>query len=205
MGSVLNIFADFMCPWCYFSTRVIERLYEQDVAIQWVDIPVNAGIPGTGRYLEETFSVLGIDIQVILGHLETKAKAVGLPFRLPHMVYNTSRAQELSKWADHWGHGLIFRKNVFHAYFAEGKNIYNTSVLKELAAKSMLPCDDVQRVIKDGRYRDAVKNDWRRSRYLDIATTPAFAVKNTVLVGSQSFGKLMRLVKPELSQPQAVS
>jgi predicted DsbA family dithiol-disulfide isomerase len=54
------------------------------------------------------------------------------------ITFNSRRAQELGKWAEALGKGDEFRKVVFKAYFADGKNIAKFLVLKEIPGQLAL-------------------------------------------------------------------
>ena len=83
--------------------------------------------------LEELFKGRGIDLPSSMVHLQKVAAELGLPWGMRTRTYNSRRAQELGKWAEALGKGDEFHIAVFHAYFAAGRNIADTSVLKEIA------------------------------------------------------------------------
>ena len=65
--------------------------------------------------------------------LKQVAAELRLPWGMRTRTYNSRRAQELGKWAESLGKGDEFHLAVFRAYFADGKNIADISVLKEIA------------------------------------------------------------------------
>ena len=66
-------------------------------------------------------------------HLKNVAAELGLPWGLRTRTYNSRRAQELGKWTEALGKGDEFHLAVFQAYFGDGRNIADISVLKEIA------------------------------------------------------------------------
>jgi predicted DsbA family dithiol-disulfide isomerase len=83
--------------------------------------------------LEELFQGRGLDLPSSMGRLQEVAAELGLPWGPRTRTYNSRRAQELGKWAEALGKGDEFHKAVFQAYFADGRNIADISVLKEIA------------------------------------------------------------------------
>lgn len=195
MARSLEIFADYTCPWCYFSTRGIDELQSQtNVAIKWVAFSLRPDIPDSGEYLEDIFAGLGLDIDRMMENLKRTADRLDLPFMSRSMAFNSSRAQELGKWAEEKGYGNPFHKSVFHACFARGSNIAQLGILKDLADGIGLNPDEAELVLRQGRYRKAVELDWKRSRQLRITTGPTFSFNGRTLVGAQSCHSLKQLI-----------
>jgi predicted DsbA family dithiol-disulfide isomerase len=169
--------------------------------VNWVAFPLHPETPDTGRSLEDLFAGRGLDIPRMLAHLQRTADDLDLPFGPRTMTYNSRRAQELSKWAEDQGHGQAFHQSVFQAYFAHGRNIAQTTVLRDLAASAGLDPEQAEQVLAQGRYADAVDRDWEHSRRMGITAVPTFVCKGRGLVGAQSYEALTELVKGASPRP----
>ena len=128
--------------------------------------------PPEGRSLEELFAGRPEDIDAMLERLQQVADREGLPFGRRTMTYNSRMAQELSKWAEAEGAGEKFHHAAFSAYFQRGRNIAELSVLKDLARSSGLDPEEAARVLALRTFKDAVDEDWRRSRQVGVTAVP---------------------------------
>jgi predicted DsbA family dithiol-disulfide isomerase len=135
-----------------------------------------------------------VDVPAMRDHLHRTARRLNLPFGDRRMTFNSRRAQELGKWAEAQGRGEAFHRAVFQAYFAEGLNIADLTVLASIVEKIGLPDRQAMESLAAGTYRDAVDRDWQRSRARGISDVPTFEYKNRQLVGAQSYDALVDLI-----------
>jgi len=130
----------------------------------------------------------------MMAHLKQVAFKLGLPFGERKKTYNSRLAQELGKFAEQKGKGDEFHKTMFRAYFVDGQNIGEPSILIELAESIHLSGKDVLKVIQDRTYKDKVDLDWKRSYELGVTAVPTFLFHHQRLVGAQNFETLERLL-----------
>lgn len=191
----LQIFSDFVCPWCYFVTRRVERLrQEYQIAVQWLCFPLHPETPPEGQSLEQLFAGRDMDIPGMLARLEGVAQAENLPFGVRTMTFNSRRAQELDKWAETQGQGEAFHHAAFQAYFGEGRNLHDMAVLRDLAQQVGLDPDQAEQVLLARSFAAAVDQDWQLARTLGISSVPTFVLNSRGLVGAQPYEELERLV-----------
>ena len=191
----LEIFSDYIWPWCYFITGSIERLQKDfEIDIRWTAFPLHPDTPEQGRTLEELFAGRNIDIDQMMDHLKQVASKLGLPLGERKKTYNSRLAQELGKFAEWKGKGDEFHKAMFRAYFVDGQNIGKTSILVKLAESIHLNGKNAQKVIQDRTYKDAVDLDWKRSYEIGVTAVPTFLFNNQRLVGAQNFETLETLL-----------
>lgn len=135
-----------------------------------------------------------MDIPAMLERLKAVAAEEGLPWGMRTMTFNSRRAQELGKWVEEQGKGEAFHNAMFHAYFAEGQNIYDLAVLAREAAKVGLEPERALEAVESGRYAPAVDADWAYSRKVGISAVPSFLAGGRLLVGAQPYPQLKNLV-----------
>ncbi len=133
----------------------------------------------------------------MLAHLSKTAEQMGLPFGERLMTFNSRRAQELGKWAETCGRGEVFHHAVFHAYFAEGRNIAQIPVLTHIADAVGLDPDEARTVLLERSFREPVDRDWQRARNQGITAVPTFVTNGRRLVGAQTYQDLTRLIEAE--------
>jgi predicted DsbA family dithiol-disulfide isomerase len=168
---------------------------EIPVRVQWSAFPLHPEIPQAGRSLEELFAGRPVNIAEMMLKLKRIAKSEALPFGDRTMTYNSRLAQELGKWAEAGGRGDAFHHAVFRAYFAEGLNIADKTVLMDVAASVGLEREEAGKMVNDRPYKSAVDDDWRRAYDLGITAVPTFLADGRRLVGAQAYETLKRFVE----------
>ena len=119
----------------------------------------------------------------------------GLPLGDRKMTYNSRLAQEMGKWAESLGRGDEFHDKVFRAYFADGKNIGDISVLVSLAGQIGLPEKMARKILDNRSFRDAVDRDWEHSRMMGVTAVPTFIMDSKAVVGAQPYEVLEQFIK----------
>ncbi len=145
--------------------------------------------------LEELFKGRGIDLPSSMEHLKKVAAELGLPWGMRTRTYNSRRAQELGKWAEALGKGDEFHMAVFRAYFAEGRNIADISVLKEIAGTIGLDGRMAEQSVAENTFKEAVDHDWEYSRTCGITAVPTFRLAGRLVIGAQPYQALADLVR----------
>ena len=131
----------------------------------------------------------------MLAHLKKTADGLGLPFGERPSTYNSRRAQELGKWAEEMGAGEPFHKAIYHAYFAEGKNIGQLDILVAAATGVGLDADETKQVIESGRYAARVDADWAKASELGVTAVPTCIYQEKALVGFQDYEAFQQLIQ----------
>ena len=194
--ATLEIFSDYVWPWCYFITGRIEKLQkEYDISIIWKAFPLHPETPEEGRTLEDLFAGRPINIKEVLEHLNRTARELDLPFGKREMTYNSRLAQELGKYAEHEEKGDDFHNAAFRAYFADGQNIGLKSNLVKLGVSVELPEEQVREVLEQRLFKTAVDEDWSRSHQMGVTAVPTFIMNGMSLVGAQPYDKLVEMVE----------
>jgi predicted DsbA family dithiol-disulfide isomerase len=163
--------------------------------IRWIAFPLHPETPEDGLSLEELFKGRQIDLPTAMENLQKVATELGLPWGRRTRTYNSRRAQELGKWAEALDKGDEFHLAVFRAYFADGKNIADISVLKEIAWAIGLDGQMAEQVLAEGTFKETVDRDWEYSRISGITAVPTFMVDGQKVVGAQPYQVLEDLVR----------
>ena len=189
--TTMEIFSDYICPWCYFITGRIERLKKEfQFETRWTAFPLHPETPPEGRSLQELFAGRDFDIPQMLAKLKQVASDLELPFGDREMTYNSRLAQELGKWAEQKGKGDAFHDAAFRAYFADGHNIADVKILVNIATSVGLDAKDAQEVIDARTFKEAVDADWARAYESRVTAVPTFMINSDQLVGAQSYSAL---------------
>jgi len=174
----------------------IERLRkEHGVKVQWVHFPLHPDTPAEGRSLEDLFRGRNYDIPKRQAEMRARMAAEGLPYGNRTMTYNSRLAQELAKWADSQPGGEAIHDALFRAYFVDGRDIGDASVLVEIAESVGLPRQEAKEALEQGKFKAAVDADWEKSRRYGITGVPTFVAGSYAVVGAQPYEALEELVR----------
>jgi predicted DsbA family dithiol-disulfide isomerase len=164
------------------------------VELRWTVFPLHPGTPEEGMELAELFAGREEQIRAVQARLRQLAAAEGLPLAERTRTYNSRHAQELGKWAEEQGKGDDYRKAVYRAYFAEGRNIARVDELVRIARAVGLPADEARAVLAAGSFAAAVDADWQRARELGITAVPTHLCAGRILEGFASYDNFVRLI-----------
>ena len=144
--------------------------------------------------LEALFAGRNIDIAAAQQRMSKLMAEEGLPYGSRTMTFNSRLAQELAAWADSQPGGEGIHDALFRAYFVDGRNIGERSVLLESAEAAGLSVSDAERVLDERSHRQAVDGDWAESRQLGITGVPTFVAGQSGVSGCQPYDVLEQLV-----------
>ena len=185
----LQVFTDFVCPWCYLCTPRVARLERSlNIDVQWVYFPLHPDTPAEGLLLKDLFAGRNFDFEAAQAHLKTLLDAEGLKFNARTHTYNSRFAQELAKAFD------SLRDALYRAYFEDSRNIGDIEVLVDIAAANGITADQARHVLTGRTHKDAVDADWALARSYGITGVPSFIAGGRKVVGAQPYSTLERLI-----------
>jgi predicted DsbA family dithiol-disulfide isomerase len=193
---VIEVFSDYVCPWCYLGSARVARLQkEHGVQVKFVHFPLHPETPQEGRSLEALFAGRGYDIPKMQAQMRARMAAEGLPYGERKMTFNSRLAQELASWAVLQPGGEAIHDALFRAYFVDGKNIGDPGELMSIVGNLGLPVDEAREVIEKRTHKAAVDADWEKSREYGVTGVPTYVVGERGVVGAQPYEALEELVK----------
>ncbi len=163
--------------------------------VRWVHFPLHPETPAEGRSLKDLFAGRNYDIEARQREMRERMAAEGLPYGNRTMTYNSRLAQELGKWADTQPGGEAIHDALFKAYFVDGRNIGDAAVLLEIARQAGLDEAQAREVLEKRTFKDAVDQDWAKSRAYGITGVPTFVAGGYGVVGAQPYEALAQLVE----------
>lgn len=187
--TTIDVWSDFVCPWCYLGKRRLERAIADvgaEVELHWRSFQLDPhaprfGAPGAGDLTEEYLAsrVGGIErAREMQRSLTDLAAADGLAYRLDLTRHvNTFDAHRLQHEAAAQGLGDELAERLFSAQLVAGERIDDLTVLARLAAEVGLDVDTTTRVLGDPEvHREAVEADVREARELGANGVPFFVL-----------------------------
>ena len=167
--------------------------------INWIHFPLHPETPAEGQRIEDLFAGRNIDMEAMYNRMKALMDAEDLPYARRSHTYNSRLAQELAKWADAQPGGEAIHDVLFAAYFVEGLNLADVEVLVTLADRVGLSSEQARQVVTERLYKEAVDEDWAKSRQFGITGVPTFVAGGYGVVGAQSYETLTRLVEQALA------
>jgi predicted DsbA family dithiol-disulfide isomerase len=193
--SILEIYSDFNCTWCYFDKPVIKKIEKiYDVKIRYRAFPLHPDIPEGGMPIQELFGYNKALMTDKMYQLEKLAASLDLPLAKRAMISDSRLAQELAKWAESEGKLAEYQDSVYSAYFSEGLDIAEISVLTEITKSCGFSKKETLDALDETTFSEAVDADWEKSDALGIMVAPTYMMNGTKLMGSQSYTKLEELM-----------
>lgn len=200
----IEVVFDLVCPWCFLGTRRLRRTLRArpDIAadIAWRPFLLNPDIPmgGVARqdYVVRKFG--GEDrARRLHATIADLGRAEGLDFQFDRIrrIPPSLDAHRLVRLADRHGIASEVVEAVFHAYFCEGRDIGDQSVLVAIAANLGMDPLGTRRLLSSTAEAEAVHTDNLRAHRLGINGVPCFVLQGRhAIAGAQEPEVLERLL-----------
>ncbi|WP_432347720.1 DsbA family oxidoreductase [Shinella yambaruensis] len=195
----IDVVSDVVCPWCYLGKKRLDKAIEAvrddlAVAVTFRPYQLNPDMPAEGidhkKHLAEK---LGGDEAVTRAHemLAGLGQEAGIAFDFPAVKIspNTLDAHRLLRWAMIEGPEIQNRVAValFKAYFEEGRNVGDRTVLLDIAEACGMDRAVVTALFSAGADVDSVKEEIGMARDMGVTGVPCFIIDNKYAVmGAQS-------------------
>ena len=201
----IDIISDPICPWCYIGKTRLDRALElnptHNFIIEWHPFQLNPTMPKDGmdrrEYLEAKFGGQKEAIE-IYSNIDKTATETGLSLNFGGIkrTPNTIDAHRLIHWAGIEGRQNSIIDRLFKAYFQEGRDISEHSVLTRIASAAGMDQDVVRSLLKSDADKEDIKARDTDARKRGIQGVPAFVVANEyVIQGAQTIDIWDNIIK----------
>lgn len=187
----VDIISDPICPWCFIGKtrldRALERNPNHEFLIEWHPFQLNPEMPEEGmdrrEYLETKFGGKDGAIKVY-SQIDQTAQADGLTLDFAGIkrTPNTLDAHRLIHWAGIEGKQNAVVDRLFKAYFKEGRDISEHSVLVRIASAAGLDGNAVQKLLDSEADKEDIKARDANARTKGVTGVPCFIVDNHYVV-----------------------
>ncbi|MBB6019123.1 putative DsbA family dithiol-disulfide isomerase [Paenibacillus sp. JGP012] len=183
----IEVWSDFMCPFCYIGKRRLENVLEQfphrdKVKLQFKSFEldpnaeVNSGKTNT-EYLSSKYNISEEQARGMNAQMNANARTAGLEYNIDAMIpTNSFAAHRLTHWADTQGKALELSERLFQAIFIEGKHAGDHKVLADLAQDVGLDRDAAAAVLSSDEFTENVRADQAEGAQLGIQGVPFFVL-----------------------------
>ena len=169
-----TVFTDYICPFCYVGDVRLDRLREDyDLKINWCFLEIHPDTPAEGMEIER-LGYPDTRWQQMMGNLSRLAQEEGISFRPHTITTNSHKSLLLAEAAKEAGAETFYQlhRRLFEAFFTEGQNIGDESVLAALGRESGVPNEVLARAWTDDRYEQRLQQYLAAARELDVRATP---------------------------------
>ena len=172
----IEVFTDFVCPWCYLGNAVVnEVVRDSSIALRRTFFPLHPSTPPEGLLIADLLA--GRDLTAIHERLHSEMDKLGLPHGDRQYTYNSRLAQELALWADTQREGRPLDKLIYEAYFVHDQNIAHKDVLLPLVEAAGLDVGAAETVLESRSFSSAVDAEWNRARQFGVSGIPTFVYR----------------------------
>jgi predicted DsbA family dithiol-disulfide isomerase len=190
----IDIFTDYVCPWCYLCSAAVEKLSQNyPVEIQWKPFPLHPSTPDEGLSMEELFQ--GRNLDEMHERLYSMMDEAGLEHGERDKTYNSRLAQELAMWADTQDGGDAIHKALYQAYFIHNQNLAKHDVLLKIVESIGLDVEAAKQVLETRSFSTQVDESWNQARQFQVSGVPCFVSDNIMMSGCQPYTELERFVQ----------
>jgi len=204
----IDIVSDTVCPWCFIGKRRIERAMalRPDVQfdVMWRPYRLDPNIPREGvdrrAYLKAKFgdsprtSAMGDAIR-------SEGANEGITFAFDKIARspNTLDSHRLIRWSASAGVQNDIVENLFRAYFIEGRDIGNSTVLSEIAGKAGMDEELVASLLAGDADLASVEREAGLANEMGITGVPTFIFDSKFMIsGAREPELLVRVIDKAL-------
>lgn len=183
----VEIWSDFVCPWCYIGKRRFETALAgfdgaDDVEVVWRSFQLHPEQPKDARGpLEEAlaakFGATVEQVRAMNAQITDLAAAEGLAYDFArYNLVNTFDAHRLAHLAATHGLGAALHERFLRAQLVEGEMLDDPVTLIRLVAEIGVPETEARRVLDGDEYAAEVEEDARALRALGGNGVPFFVI-----------------------------
>lgn len=189
----VEIWSDFVCPFCYIGKRHLEQALSQlpykdhvDVVYRSFELDPNAE-PNSGHNMHSLLAEkYGMSIErakLMNAEVAKRAQAVGLTYYFDTMIpTNSFDAHRLMHFAAENGKMNEMAERLFKAYFTDSKDIGDHTTLADLAAEVSLSKEETLKMLESDDYSHEVRLDEQEGQTLGIRGVPFFVINRKYAV-----------------------
>lgn len=202
MAMQIEVWSDYVCPFCYLQEPVVERIEQEfagQVQVRWRAYelrpePVPTLDPG-GDYLRDIWA----------SAVYPMAAKRGMKLQLPPVQPRSRKAFEATEYARDRGKADAMRHAIFGAFFEEGLDIGDLAVLAEIAESLDIHASGVRRALESNVYTGRVVGDENEAAELGLSGVPAMILtppgngeQRLLISGAQPYETVHELIQRAL-------
>jgi predicted DsbA family dithiol-disulfide isomerase len=193
----ITMFSDFVCPFCYIGFEVMRKLKpEFNIELEWRGYQIHPEWPPEGIPVTKVRSASDMDArQAIWQRITAMASAEGLEIKAPSVFTSSRAALAACEFAREKGDAEELEARIYRAYFIEGANIGDDSLIARLAGQAGFDEQEVADAMHSPRYEMRLKNNALAAHQRGVSGVPTFFIGEYPLVGAQSSDVMRQILQ----------
>ncbi len=181
------VFSDYICPFCYIGFYRVEQLKEKfDLDVEWRPFEIHPETPKEGTELNN-LPFPKEYLEMMKANVKKLADDVGVTFKLTDKLPNSQMALYISEFARKKGKFDEFHKLVFDAYWKDGKDIGDQTILLSLAELIGFNRKEILEYLDSEEPFEELKKSLKDLRNYGINGVPTFIIGDRIVVGAQPY------------------
>ena len=183
----IEIWSDFVCPFCYIGKRHLEQALAQvpfgsEVSFEFKSFELDprasrdSAVPVVDM-LAKKYGVTREQAWQMNANVAAQAARVGLEYNFEKWVSaNTFDAHRLAQFAAERGKGTEMTERLFYAHFTEAKNLGDRETLLALAEEVGFDRAEAAAALERDDLAERVRSDEREAAELGVRGVPFFVI-----------------------------
>ena len=193
-------YSDYICPFCYVGYHRIEQLRkEYNLDVEWRPFEIHPETPKEGALTEDLPFPKGY-LEMAFANVKRLADEDGLKLKFSDKLSNSRLALYISEFARKKGKFEEYHKLVLDAYWLDGKDIGDKSLLFDLAESVGLDKKEIEDYLSTGEPSTVVQQSLKEVRNYGINGVPAFIIEDRLIYGAQPYKVFKQVINEVLDQ-----
>jgi len=201
----VDIVSDVVCPWCIVGFLQLDQALSRTgflANLRWHPFELNTHMPAEGQNLREhiveKYGSTPEQSQQARAQLTALGQDLGFTFNFTDdsRIVNTFQAHQLLDWAEEHRLQHPLKLALFSAYFTQGLDVSDATVLVQIAASVGLDADAARQVLQDGSRVQMVREKQQFWTSRGISGVPSMVFGGKYLVtgaqGADTYEQLLR-------------
>lgn len=203
----IEVWSDVMCPFCYIGKRRFENAlskfeHRNELQIVWKSFDLYPNLEtdtsiSIKDFLIENKNITEVQARELMTSTASLAFDAGLNFEWEKVIVaNTKKSHELLHLAESKGVQNQLKELLFKAYFEDGENVDDLSILTRLGESVGLDKKTIQLSLENERFTPAVNFDVQEAKQLGVSGVPFYVLNRKYAVsGAQSEAYFLQVLE----------
>jgi predicted DsbA family dithiol-disulfide isomerase len=189
----IDFVSDIACPWCVIGLKSLEQAVanlgnEVSVDLHFQPFELNPQMPPEGQdiveHVVQKYGTTPAQADRNREMIRERGAEVGFVFDMKKRgrIYNTFDAHRLLHWAESQGKQHALKMALFDAYFTEGGNPSDHTVLIEVASRVGLDANRAKEILTTGEFAKEVREHEQHYLSHGIHAVPSVIINNRHLI-----------------------